>query len=329
MKRTLWLVLIVALASAPVFGQYQQSPYLDGMDLPPVEERIPVDPLVIAPGTYGMTEIGLYGGIFAIQAGDAPNAQGMTNVAIPFWGEAKMERPEALPLGFKSVEASNGNRSFTIKLRTGLRWSDGEPYTTEDYLFWWEDYAQNPELSATVPAWLVQGDAVAEITAIDDVTLRIEFANPYPGFQTSFGANQERQAMAMAKHYLSQFHKDYADATELASKVEAGGFEDWIQLYQARRDVMVQSNPDAPSMVPWVASTASKRRRSSGRATRTTGRWTPRGISSRTWTSSTRRSSRTPRPAICRSLPEGSQRQASRCPRWRSTSRLPTRVTSS
>jgi peptide/nickel transport system substrate-binding protein len=247
--------LIAALAAAPLFGQYQQSPYLDGMDLPPVEERIPVDPLVIAPGTYGMTEIGLYGGIFAIQTSDAPNAQGMTNVAIPFWGEAKMERPEVLPLAFKSIEASDGNRVYTVKLRTGLRWSDGHPYTTEDYLFWWEDFAQNAELSATVPGWLKQGDTLAEVTAIDDVTLRIEFPNPYPGFITAFGANQERQAMGMAKHYLTQFHKEYADATELAAKVDAGGFEDWIQLFRARWDLFVQSSPDTPTMVPWQAST--------------------------------------------------------------------------
>lgn len=253
--RTLWIVLIAALTAAPLFAQYQQSPYLDGMDLPPVEDRIPVDPLVIAPGTYGMTEIGEYGGIFSGQASDAPNTQGMTNVAIPFWGEAKMERPEVLPLGFKSIEASNGNRVFTVKLRTGLRWSDGEPYTTEDYLFWWEDYANNPELNPAIPGWLVQGDALAEITAIDDVTLRIEFPNPYPAFDIAFGARQERQAMGMAKHYLSQFHKDYVDADQLAASVAAGGFEDWIQLFQARRDVYVQSNPDAPSMVPWVPST--------------------------------------------------------------------------
>jgi peptide/nickel transport system substrate-binding protein len=248
-------VLIVALASAPVFGQYQQSPYLDGMDLPPVEERIPVDPLVIAPGTYGMTEIGLFGGIYASQAPDAANAQGMTNVAIPFWGEAKMERPEVLPLAFKSIESANGNRVFTITMRTGLRWSDGEPYTTEDYLFWFEDVASNPELSAAIPGWLTQGDAVVEMTAVDDVTLRFEFPNPYPGFDIAFGARQERQAMGNAKHYLTQFHKSYADADTLAAKVDAGGFEDWTQLFNAKADRRVNANPDNPTMVPFVPST--------------------------------------------------------------------------
>ncbi len=255
MKRTLWLVLIAALAAAPLFGQYQQSPYLDGMDLPPVEERVPVDPLVIAPGTYGMTEIGLFGGIYASQAPDAANAQGLTNVAIPFWGEAKMERPEVLPLAFKSIEASNGNRVFTITMRTGLRWSDGEPYTAEDYLFWFEDVASNAELSTAIPGWLTQGDAVAEITAVDDVTLRFEFPNPYPGFDIAFGARQERQAMGHAKHYLTQFHKSYADADELAAKVSGGGFEDWTQLFIARADRRVNANPDNPTMVPFAPST--------------------------------------------------------------------------
>ena len=252
MKRTFGLLL---MAAAPLFGQYQQSPYLEGMDLPPVEERVPVDPLVIAPGTYGMTEIGLFGGIYASQAPDAANAQGMTNVAIPFWGEAKMERPEVLPLAFKSIESANGNRVFTITMRTGLRWSDGEPYTTEDYLFWFEDVASNPELSAAIPGWLTQGDAVVEMTAVDDVTLRFEFPNPYPGFDIAFGARQERQAMGNAKHYLTQFHKSYADADTLAAKVDAGGFEDWTQLFNAKADRRVNANPDNPTMVPFVPST--------------------------------------------------------------------------
>ena len=259
MKRALWLVLIAAVAAVPLFGQYQQSPYLDDNpdypDLPPVEERVPVDPLVIAPGTYGMTEIGLFGGIYASQAPDAANAQGLTNVAIPFWGEAKMERPEVLPLAFKSIEASNGNRVFTITMRTGLKWSDGEPYTAEDYLFWFEDVASNAELSAAIPGWLTQGDAVVNMTAVDDVTLRFEFPNPYPGFDIAFGARQERQAMGHAKHYLTQFHKSYADADELAAKVSAGGFEDWTQLFNAKADRRVNANPDNPTMVPFAPST--------------------------------------------------------------------------
>lgn len=61
--------------------------------------------------------------------------------------------------------------------------------------------------------------------------------------------------MAYPKHYLTQFHKGYADATELAAKVEAGGFEDWTQLFKAKADHTGAANPDNPSMLPFVPST--------------------------------------------------------------------------
>ena len=34
-----------------------------------------------------------------------------------------------------------------MKLRRGIRWSDGEPFTTEDVRFFWEDVRLNEELT--------------------------------------------------------------------------------------------------------------------------------------------------------------------------------------
>ena len=234
-------------------GDYHQSAYLNGKGLPPVDQRVPNEPLVVAPGTYGMTEIGQFGGIYAGVAPDAPNAQGMTDMSLPFWGDAKVERPTVLPLAYKSMEASNGNRTFTLRLREGAKWSDGSPYTARDLQFWFEDFALNPELTPAIPGWLTQGEQIATLTVIDDYTVRMDFPNPYPGFDVAFGSRVERQATELPFTYLSQFHKSYATATELASRISAGGFEEWTQLFAFHRDHYGQYNKDRPSMMPWTA----------------------------------------------------------------------------
>ena len=52
---------------------------------------------------------------------------------------------ELVPDILKSVDVEDG-RSFTLTLRRGHRWSDGAPFTTEDFRYWWEDMAHNEEL---------------------------------------------------------------------------------------------------------------------------------------------------------------------------------------
>ncbi len=51
----------------------------------------------------------------------------------------------------ESVEVED-DRIFTLKLRKGHRWSDGQPFTIEDFRYFWEDVANNKELSPTGPA---------------------------------------------------------------------------------------------------------------------------------------------------------------------------------
>jgi peptide/nickel transport system substrate-binding protein len=39
----------------------------------------------------------------------------------------------------ESVKIENDNRDFTFKIRKGLKWSDGQPVTTADVKFTFED----------------------------------------------------------------------------------------------------------------------------------------------------------------------------------------------
>ena len=47
---------------------------------------------------------------------------------------------------------------LTLTFRKGLKWSDGEPWTVDDVIFWWEDIENNKELTAAPHAeWIANG----------------------------------------------------------------------------------------------------------------------------------------------------------------------------
>ena len=234
-----------------------QSPYLDEWLLEPMDERLPVSPLIVCPGQYGMSQLGYFGGILSTVAPDGSQSLRMSEPAAFFLDQSDTNLMTGLLPIIESLHPSDDNRTFTVRLRTGLRWSDGEPYTTEDLLFWWNDYVNDPYLGAPVPQWLVQGDEIAEITGIDAITLRISFNNPYPAFDVALD-RQRGGTVALPKHYFSRFHPSYAAVESLSSDVTDAGFEDWTDLFQVHHRRFLHGHPDLPSMEPWVTSELSE-----------------------------------------------------------------------
>ena len=66
--------------------------------------------------------------------------------------------------------------SITWMIRDDIVWSDGTPLTVEDVIFSWE-YCTHPEGGC---AYLQNFDDVESVEAVDDVTVRINFAIPKP-----------------------------------------------------------------------------------------------------------------------------------------------------
>src|SRR5438128_408882 len=68
-------------------------------------------------------------------------------------------RDHRLPIGPGLVETygcAPDRKQLTLTLRKGLKWSDGEPFTVDDILFWWNDIALNKDLSPAPPSEWVQ-----------------------------------------------------------------------------------------------------------------------------------------------------------------------------
>src|SRR5688500_5689400 len=138
--------LVLALSSAGAAQDtYNEAPILAERvaagELPPVEERLPAEPLVIEP----VEQVGEYGGTWRmLDQNDELGFTLMTTGVEPFlkWNrDASGFRPNVL----ETWEWNEDATQLTAHFRQGIRWSDSEPMTVADYLFWWNDMIRNED----------------------------------------------------------------------------------------------------------------------------------------------------------------------------------------
>jgi peptide/nickel transport system substrate-binding protein len=88
--------------------------------------------------------------------------------------------------------------SVTYKLREGVVWSDGEPFTAEDVRFTWE-YAIDDATTSTGRANFI---LTSDVEIIDDHTVRLTFPEPNPAWFTTFSTGLGN---VLPKHILEQY----------------------------------------------------------------------------------------------------------------------------
>ncbi len=239
-------------ATGNTLGEYQESPLLAEQvaagTLPPVAERLPAEPIVEQPEEG----IGTYGG--ALRA----NITGQNTIRSAEAGYFNYEsltvhnpQGEIVPSVAQAWEWNDDYTTLTLHLREGIKWSDGEPFTAEDILFWWEAIILNDELSPSKPSLLSRGGELAEFTKVDDYTITFAFAEPYALFTTYLGSwgFPRIDLVSRPKHYLSQFHPDYGDMTEIEAGMAVDGFDTWVDYFTQMADF---NNPEKPSLSPWI-----------------------------------------------------------------------------
>ncbi len=170
-------------------------------------ERLPDNPLVLVP----VDEIGRYGGeLHRALTGEIIETRGVTKTL----NENLMgyERPIAKSIQLnlaESFELENENRTAVIRIRKGVRWSDGHPFTVDDILFWYDDVVMNDEAREDrdifPPTEWIIGGAPARFEKLDDHTLIITALEPLGRVQVSLC--QDR--IAYPKHFWSRYHPEY------------------------------------------------------------------------------------------------------------------------
>ena len=149
-------------------------------ELPPVDQRLPEEPVVVIP----FAELGKYGGSLTIPSMSAASWWPASQATPEYPMTRDMRWPNVLLPGMAEAWGmSEDGKTFTLTFRKGLKWSDGEPFSSDDVLFWWEDYILNQEVTPTIPKyWEPQGH-VMEVSKVDDVTVQFQFAVPYTTVQ--------------------------------------------------------------------------------------------------------------------------------------------------
>ncbi len=230
----------------------RETPFLAadvaGGKLPPVSQRIPEEPRIVDLKAMGR-EIGRSGGTLRLLMGDQRDIRYMT-----IYGYARLmvfnTKTELEPDILKNVDVEEG-RIFTLHLRKGHKWSDGHPFTAEDFRYFWDDVANNKRLSPGGPpmAMLAHGE-LPKFEVIDPQTVRYTWKFPNPVFLPSLAGAQPLY-IYMPAHYLKQFHQNYADKDALAAAIKAGRVRDWGALHERMSRQYRPENPALPTLDPW------------------------------------------------------------------------------
>jgi ABC-type transport system substrate-binding protein len=234
--------------------------------LPPVAERVGPTPAVMR----GAESLGVYGGTWlrlaATQSAAVGTLERISGNTLLRWS------PNGYPLVPNLAEAVTWNAdmsSYEITLRGGVRWSDGEPFTTDDVLYWWVHEANDPAVSSTPPSYMMPFGKLATLERIDARRFRVTFPHPYADFLEVLPIFRGRALVESPRHYLHRFHPRWvpdeltgdARAAYLARKMdflrgEAAAYglpspdrDSGRALYAHIRQTM---NPELPRLTPWI-----------------------------------------------------------------------------
>ncbi|MCB8836722.1 ABC transporter substrate-binding protein [Aurantimonas sp. VKM B-3413] len=217
-------------------------------DLPPLKERLPEAPRVMpVDSACPAAELG---GTLNMLGGSAKDTRMM-----PVYGYARLvgydETYDIVPDIAESYTVEEG-RIFTFHLRPGMKWSDGAPFTAEDFRYFWEDMAKNPAIAKFgVPVELLVDGEEPDVTFPDAYTVRYAWSKPNPNFLAALAAANPFEIFRPA-HYLKKYHERYQKPDKLEAMVKKSGQRNWAALHFKKDRAQRNDNPDLPTIEPWM-----------------------------------------------------------------------------
>ena len=250
------LMLLLALAlpvQAMDRDRIQESSFwaqeVSSGNLPPASERLPLDPLVVDLTAKGRT-YGEQGGTLRTLVSRSKDVRQMV-----VYGYARLvgydQNYELYPDILRDIEVED-DRKFTLHLRRGHKWSDGHPFTSADFEYYWKHVALNEELSPSGPSQNMIVDGVlAEMTFPDEYTVVIEWPAANPQFLQLL-AQASPFFIYRPAHYLKQFHADFVEPKTLRRAIKKARVRTWAALHNDMDNMYKFDNPDLPTLQPWM-----------------------------------------------------------------------------
>ncbi|MEO0391549.1 MAG: ABC transporter substrate-binding protein, partial [Pseudomonadota bacterium] len=255
-----WAVAVLALSyvalpsaaqtPSPIIESEFWLDQVEAGDLPPAAQRIPTQPLVVDLEAKNRS-YGRHGGTLRTMVSRSKDIRQMV-----VYGYARLVGYDAaytiVPDLLRDVTVEEG-RKFTLHLRAGHRWSDGAPFTSADFAYWWDHVANNAELSPNGPPDIMRvGDHVAQVSFPDPLTVVIEWPVANDEFLSRL-AGARPPFIYRPAHYLKQFHVDFADPEELKKLTRAKRVRSWAALHNRVDNMYKFDNDQLATLQPWMA----------------------------------------------------------------------------
>ncbi len=218
--------------------------------LPPVAQRLPREPLVFGPAAMPDGP-GVYGDVLRQVTGGRPEGWNYSAGQSQGWGGIDIGTMECLtrtgPLFLEDRKAleplpnlarswtwSRDGRQLTMELVEGAKWSDGQPFTSDDVMFYWRDNVLDPNVSPLNGANADSFGHGTTLEALGPYRIRWTFKQPFSRdylYQMAYGKFCPGPA-----HVLRPQHPRYNPSNS---------YQDYKLAFPARR-------MNFPTMGAWV-----------------------------------------------------------------------------
>ncbi|MGN6360550.1 MAG: ABC transporter substrate-binding protein [Thermomicrobiales bacterium] len=238
--------------------KFQEAPALADQvkagKLPPVAERVSSSPMVIQP----IQSVGVYGGKWrSAYTGAADSAWFSRTIGYESLVRWDVDWKNLVPDIAEKYEVSPDGKEFTWHLRKGMKWSDGQPFGSDDFVFWDQDVVHNSDLTpAAPPSWYTVGGKPGTVVKVDDTTFKMVFEQPN-GLLLKKLAMLGGGTFIKPAHYAKQFHAKYNK--EAVDKMVADQhLANWAALFNQKVGTVTNVgdarwfNPELPTIFPWI-----------------------------------------------------------------------------
>jgi peptide/nickel transport system substrate-binding protein len=221
--------------------------------LPRLAKRLPEKPLMLepreAPGRYGgeLRMLGLN------EVVDVNTTLGYENLVRWKSGiDTDLTADQVVPNVAEAVDVGADGREYTFRLRKGMKWSDGSPFTADDIMFWFDSVASNKELTPIPIDWLVAGKDPFTVRKVDDHTVVFSFSEPNGLFLVNLATQRGTPITDFPAHYLRKFHPDYVE--DIDKLVKESKRPTWVDMFlnKANRS----ENAERPVIDAWQLTSA-------------------------------------------------------------------------
>ena len=142
----------------------------------------------------------------------------------------------------KSWSVSDDGKVVTLQLRRGMRWSDGHPFTADDFVFWFEDVYGDDQLVPVKSIYFASSDrSQGKLVKVDDTTIHLTFQVANFILPDLLAGTDDLSGHAMQgrfgyglfapAHYMKQFHRKYVAEDQLNKLAKDAGFPTWSRMF--------------------------------------------------------------------------------------------------